>query len=899
MNNYSQRDVNFKSHQNNLSLYLSKRSLLKSILKVGFLLVTLVIVSSCKSEDKAIETLITMDGITIPEGFVIEKLYEPGKHDQGSWVSITKDDKGRLYASDQYGNIYRVTVPSQSNKQDKVVVKKLDIKIGLAQGLLWHKNVLYAVVNSNEERDLKIHSGFYKITDANNDDEFDTVKIIRSFKGNGEHGPHNIILSPDEKSLYIVSGNHTDIPEDFGSIVPTIWGEDNLLPVIKDPSGHANSRKAPGGWVAKTDFEGKEWTLLDVGLRNTYDIAFNPDGELFGFDSDMEYDMGMPWYRPIRLCHLTSGGDFGWRTGTGKFSAEFPDNLPGVANLGQGSPTGLLEGKGLKFPAYYQSGVYLFDWSYGTMYYASLKPDGSTYSAEITEFVSGVPLPLTNGIAGDDGSMYFLTGGRRLESALYKLSYTGDQSAEISNLAENKQGKKERDLRRELEVYHAVKAAGKVEFIINNLDNADRFTRYAARIAIENQDINLWKNEVAKEGSASKKISLSIAIARHGEDSDREHALKSLLTVNFDSMSDSQRLDYVRAIELLLIRSEKNLAGSLGDQIVSKLLPSYLSGSEATNKQMCAMLSYLQVPEILEPTLYKMENDTITANLKSIYLSGDISKRSDQYGKDVEKMLQNMPNQQNISYAKSLSVLNEGWTKETRERYFTWYNRALKKSGGRQYANFIRAIQGKALANVPKEDKQYFEALASETMNQNNSYMKDVKQPVGPGKNWTIKEVKASFAKSKGKVSFENGENFFKASLCVSCHSIKGMGGNSGPELTQVGNRFSVSDMAEAIIDPSATVSDRYRNTDYHMENGSVISGKLVEETERELELSTNAFSPDLTTKIRKSRIVKQEESMRSAMPPALINRLNEQELNDLIAYLISGGDKNHKIYKK
>ena len=198
-----------------------------------------------------------------------------------------------------------------------------------------------------------------------------------------------------------------------------------MLPVIKDPSGHANSRKAPGGWVAKTDFEGKDWTLIAVGTRNTYDIAFNRDNELFGFDSDMEYDLGMPWYRPIRLNHVTRGADYGCRTGPGKFRDYYPDNLSGITNLGQGSPTGLLDGRGLNFPAYYQTGLYLFDWSYGTMYHAKLTPNGSSFDAEVTEFISGVPLPLTTGLVGDDGALYFLTGGGRMESGLYRVTYDG------------------------------------------------------------------------------------------------------------------------------------------------------------------------------------------------------------------------------------------------------------------------------------------------------------------------------------------------------------------------------------------------------------------------------------------------------------------------------------------
>ncbi len=872
--------------------------LVLKLFKVSVVIMVLGVTLSCKEEFSGpITEHITMNDINIPEGFKIEKLYSPGAHGQGSWVSVTKDDKGRLYASDQFGTIYRVTLPGAENKLDSVVVKQIDIKLGMAQGLLWHENTLYALVNASSENDLDIQSGFYKITDANNDDEFDTVTTLRLFNGWGEHGPHNITLAPDGQSLFMVLGNHTDIPEDIGSVVPKNWGEDNLLPVIKDPSGHANDVKAPGGWVVKTDFDGKDWTLLNVGLRNTYDIAFNPDGELFGFDSDMEYDMGMPWYRPIRLCHLTSGGDFGWRTGTGKFDAEFPDNLPGVANLGQGSPTGLLEGEGLKFPEYYQHGFYLFDWSYGTMYFASLTPQGSSYTAEVTEFISGVPLPLTNGIVGNDGAMYFLTGGRRLESALYKLTYTGELNNEVRTPTPNELGKNERNLRKEIESYQSIKSPEQIDFLVENLDHWDRYIRFSSRVALENQDVAIWKHYVAKDESVLRKIALAIAIAHQGEDNDRVEALKALMQLDWTDLTSMEKIDFLRALELLIIRNDENIDTSLQRAITTKLLPHHLKESEYLNKEITKLLSYLDASEILEPTIHKMEMDTITSNLKSMYLSGDITKRSDQYGKDVENMLNNMPNQQNISYAKSLSEVKSGWTKALRERYFRWYNRALKKSGGKQYANFIKAIQRKALENVPDEERAYFESLSSESMNQQADLMKDLRMPDGPGKNYTVAMVEKAFNENKKDANFANGANFYRASMCVLCHSIKGVGGNSGPELTQIGTRFSVKDIAEAIVNPSETVSDRYRNTVYHLNNGNAISGRAVEERDDVVIVSINPFSPDITTTIKKSDIIKVEESSQSAMPAGLINSLNEKELSDLIAFLIAGGDGNNKIY--
>ena len=75
--------------------------------------------------------------------------------------------------------------------------------------------------------------------------------------------------------------------------------------------------------------------------------------------------------------------------------------------------------------------------------------------------------------------------------------------------------------------------------------------------------------------------------------------------------------------------------------------------------------------------------------------------------------------------------------------------------------------------------------------------------------------------------------------------------------------------------------------------------GRLIEETEKELVISVNPYSPDITVKIQKENIVKKEESQISSMPPALINSLNEKELSDLIAYLLAGGDKENKIYNQ
>ena len=49
-----------------------------------------------------------------PPGFAVELLYTVPKADQGSWVAITVDPKGRVLASDQYGGLYRIDVGAAS-----------------------------------------------------------------------------------------------------------------------------------------------------------------------------------------------------------------------------------------------------------------------------------------------------------------------------------------------------------------------------------------------------------------------------------------------------------------------------------------------------------------------------------------------------------------------------------------------------------------------------------------------------------------------------------------------------------------------------------------------------------------------------------------------------------------
>ncbi|MCP4812502.1 MAG: heme-binding protein, partial [Planctomycetaceae bacterium] len=287
-----------------------------------------------------------------------------------------------------------------------------------------------------------------------------------------------------------------------------------LLPRRWDARGHAAGKLAPGGWICQVSPDGKDWTVVSTGYRNQYDMAFNADGELFTYDADMEWDMGMPWYRPTRFIHATSGSELGWRSGTGKWPAYYEDSLDSVLEMGPGSPTGVLFGTGARFPARYQRACFLLDWTYSTIHAMHLEPNGASYKATKEDFVVGGPMAVTDAVIGLDGAMYFVVGGRRSQSALYRVTYEGDESTSPADLG-NKKGAEARALRKRLEQMHVGQAVD-YDLIFDHLGNTDRYIRYAARIALEQQPVAQWRGRALGAKDSMACVVAMIALARQG-----------------------------------------------------------------------------------------------------------------------------------------------------------------------------------------------------------------------------------------------------------------------------------------------------------------------------------------------------------------------------------------------
>ncbi len=813
----------------------------------------------------AVETL------KVSPGFKVELVHNVEREGEGSWVSMTVDAKDRLIVSDQYGKLFRVTPSPVGGDPSATKVEPIAVAIGEAQGLLWAFDSLYVVVNKG----TRYQSGLYRVRDTDGDDRLDKVEMLRRIDGGGEHGPHGVVLSPDGKSLHVVAGNATQIPETSSSLVPKVWGEDNLLPRMVDGGGFMTTEKAPGGWVCKVDPDGKNWELVSMGFRNAYDLAYNRAGDLFTYDSDMEWDYSTPWYRPTRVCHVVSGADFGYRNGSGKWPTYYPDSLPPVVDIGPGSPTGVTFGYGAKFPAKYQDALFICDWSYGKLYALHMKPDGATYSAEVEEFLAGTPLPLTDIVVNPkDGAMYFVIGGRKTTSGLYRVVYTGKADSDVRIPIGNDTAA----LRRKLEAFHGHPDPDAVATAWPYLGHPDRFVRYAARVAVEFQDPATWRDKALAETDPVRAVPALLALARvsaqdpaHRTPSDREpdqalkaRILEALGRVDANALAFDGMLNLIRVYQVVFVRFGKP-DPEAASRIVARFDPWYPAGSRELNAELCQLLVYLGAPD---------------AASKTVALLGSAPTQEEQ-----------------IDYARSLRVLRNGWTPELRKQYFSWFLKsATYHHGGNSFPGFMRNIKNDATAGLSEADKADLKPILDARPQANGPAAVPPRPHV---KNWTLDELVPIMETGLKKRDYDRGRTLFAAAACFSCHRFNNEGGGAGPELTGLAGRFTTRDLLESIVLPSKVISDQYAALVFSTTDGKVVTGRIMNLHNDVMTVNTNMLDPSAQINIDRKTVEEQKLSPVSMMPEGLMNTLDRGEVLDLIAYLLSRGDRNNAMFKK
>ncbi|NJL73367.1 MAG: DUF1080 domain-containing protein, partial [Candidatus Competibacteraceae bacterium] len=307
--------------------------------------------------DAARSERIGLDGgrFRTPEGFTVE---EVATNDLvGSVYNMTFDHLGRPLISTENDGLFYLVDTNGDGVYDEKKMFYSGVKSAMGLCFVAPGDLLVQAVGPNE-------TALYRITDTDLDDEADRMQmVLKSEGGIGEHGPHAIQRGPDGY-FYLIYGNHSHPKRETDPASPS-YGleEDHLLPRYVDPRGHATKITAPGGTIHRFDPALNSLEQVAGGFRNAYDFSIDATGELWTYDSDMEWDFGLPWYRPTRVVHAIPGGDYGWRTGSSKWPFYYIDTLPSVHDVGRGSPVGMCFYEHTVYPGPYRGALFMGDWS--------------------------------------------------------------------------------------------------------------------------------------------------------------------------------------------------------------------------------------------------------------------------------------------------------------------------------------------------------------------------------------------------------------------------------------------------------------------------------------------------------------------------------------------------------
>ena len=450
--------------------------------------------------------------------------------------------------------------------------------------------------------------------------------------------------------------------------------------------------------------------------------------------------------------------------------------------------------------------------------------------------------------------MYFVTGGRHTKSGLYRVRYVGTTEpsslGQVLDQAGLDQAKRARALRRKLEQYHSQRSIEGVGLAWEHLGRDDPWMRHAARVALENQPLDLWQLPALTESDTKKALVALMALARVGDAKVQSQLFVRLNDLPWDNLPAQWQLVALRSYQLGFTRMGEGQPGDR-EAIIKKIVATSEESPEL-RMEVSRLLIYLEAPGII-PGLLNYVVDSKSPEERMFYLF-------------------------------HMRHIVGGWTQAHRRAYFAWLKKMTNAGGVQQVELSFKHIVAEALATMPPGEREPFAAL----------FEREAK-PVAPEPerlaertvvhNWTMADF-ADLGVASAKRNLINGRRVLKTAACLACHHFDGEGLFVGPDLTSIGARFDARAMLESILEPSRVIDDKYRNVAISTKQGDLIEGRLVAEKGKSLLVAPNPYQPSHTREIMLSAIATRKDSGFSPMPVGLLNSFSREDVLDLLAVL-------------
>ena len=338
--------------------------------------------------------------------------------------------------------------------------------------------------------------------------------------------------------------------------------------------------------------------------------------------------------------------------------------------------------------------------------------------------------------------------------------------------------------------------------------------------------------------------------------------LAALGRIEWDKLDQARQLDLVRVYQVVLHRFGLP-NDALRGQLVARFDPHCPAKSRELNAELVQLLVFLDAPDAAAKTVALLDRA--------------------------------LTQEEQIDYAAALRVLKTGWTPELHRQYAEWFAKAAGYRGGNSFRGFMNQIKREALANMSDTEKTELEPLMQAQPAVDSPAEAVVNRPFV--KNWTLEELVPLVDKGLKGRDYDRGHALFAATRCFACHRFADEGGGLGPDLSGVAGRFSMRDLLESIVLPSKVISDQYEAVTIVTTDGRSITGRIVNLSGEDLMLNPDMFDPNKMARVKRDEIEEMKRSPLSMMPEGLLNTLNADEIQDLMAYLLSRGDRQSAMF--
>lgn len=187
--------------------------------------------------------------------------------------------------------------------------------------------------------------------------------------------------------------------------------------------------------------------------------------------------------------------------------------------------------------------------------------------------------------------------------------------------------------------------------------------------------------------------------------------------------------------------------------------------------------------------------------------------------------------------------------------------------------NFIRDIRQRAVDDLNDEERATLKEVIQGQQNLNVVDWESTRRFVH---NWQLADLLPLLAQIGHNRFYESGKSAYEAAQCGKCHRFGDQGGTTGPDITVVGNRLSPQYLLESLLVPTKFIPELFRNKIIHIENGNILTGRVVYDDGKQLRIRTHPFALR-SIEVSIDTIESHLPSNHSEMPEELLNVLIER----------------------